>query len=259
MRQPRRGTYVWMGLIGFVIALAALSTLAAAPALSVLMVGAYLAMLAALFANDRLKQLQSVIPALAVTSKTTTAARNAVARARRLSSFTTDEVVTDIGVIINEKDRTGRWTRHIAQSVSMDDQAIQPFVKINVPPEISNRVALIKFEVIDKSGKTQFSRQVEQYVRDGENLIPCDQQLPIRGNDKLGRAGTWDLQVSVNGALAACYSFPVTPSTAAIRSQLTDDGEAAIANLSIPDEKDDMPLSLEDLLREQRQGSSRGS
>ncbi len=247
-------------MIGAVIGLAALATLTEAPVLSVLMVGAYVAMLAAIFANDRLRQLQNMIPTLAATTKTTSAARNAVARARRLSNYTTDESVTDIGIIINEKDRNGRWTRRIAQSVSMDDQAIQPYVKVNVPPDQSNRVALIKFEVVDKAGKTQFSREVEQYVRDGENLIPSDQQLPFRGNDKLGRAGTWDLQVSINGALAACHSFGVSPSTAAMRPILEDDGEAAIAHLSTPDDKeDDMPLSLEDLLREQRQGSSRGS
>ncbi len=262
MRQQRRGTYIWLAVIGVIAAIVAVSELAVAPALSLLAIGGYIALLSAIFANERLKELQNVLPALAVTAKITPAARAAVTRARRLSNFNTDETVTDVGIIVNEKDRNGRWARRMAQSISLDDQAVQPYVKLNVPAAQSQRVALIKFEVVDKTGKTQFVRELEQYVRDGENLIPCDQQLPIRGNDKLGRAGTWDVQVSVNGQLAACHSFGVTPSTAERRTRLADDGEAFVPtmNASAPDDKeDDMPLSLEDLLREQRQESSRGS
>lgn len=259
-KQGQRGTYVWVALIGLIVGLLALSgTLGALG--SVVLVGAYVALLAAIFANSRLKDLQNMIPVLAASARVTPAARAAVTRARRLSSYNTDETISDVGIIVNEQDRNRRWTRRIAQTVSLDDQALQPYVKLNVPPEHSNRVALIKFEVIDKAGKTQFSRQIEQYVRDGDNLISCDQQLPIRGNDKLGRAGTWDMRVSINGTLAACHSFPVTPATAERRAQLGDDGEArAAANLSAPDEVEaNMPLSLEDLLREQRRESSRSS
>lgn len=259
MRVGRRGTYIWLGLIGVIVALLTLSGALGAFA-SILFVGAYLSLLAGVFATERLRQLQNVLPTLAVNTRTTPAARAAVGRARRLTNYNTDEVVTDVGVIVNEQNKNGRWQRRIAQSVSTDDQALQPYVKINVPPEISQRVALIKFDVLDRTGKVQFSRQVEQYVRDGENLIPSDQQLPMRGNDKLGRTGTWDLHVSINGTLAACHSFVVAPAVAERRARLADDGEARLSSISVPaDKEDDGPLSLEELLREQREELSHRS
>ncbi len=260
MQQGKRGTYIWLGIMGVVVVGVALSGAIGAVG-GLLAIGGYAALLAAIFASDRLGQLQNVIPTLTVSARMTPAARDAVSRARRLSSYTTDETVTDVGIIVNERDRNNRLNRRITASVSLDEAAIQPYIKINVPPAYSQRVALVSFEVLDKTGKVQFTRQVEQYVRDGENLIACDQQLPMRGNDKLGRTGTWDLRVSVNGTLAAVHSFGVTPSVAVQRSRLADDGEARAAAISVPDEKDDdMPLSLEDLLREQRGGtSSRGS
>ena len=260
MRQGQRGIYVWLGLMGLVVGLVALSG-AVGALVGLLLIAAYAALLAAFLATDRVRQLQTVLPSLAVSSRVTPAARTAVQRARRLANYNTDETVTDVGIIVNEKDANNRLNRHIAPSVSLDDQAIQPYVKLNVSPAHSQRVALIKFEVVDKAGKVQFSRQVEQYVRDGDNLIPCDQQLPIRGNDKLGRTGTWDLNVSINGVLAACHSFGVTPALNERRTRLADDGEAAMNTLSTAaEQEDDQPLSLEDLLREQRQeSSSRGS
>ena len=106
--------------------------------------------------------------------------------------------------------------------------------------------------------------------------------MTIRDNPKIGRAGTWELQVSINGILAASHTFTVTQASADAypssgqyqsssgssgtgakassvppphRAKLADDGEAPLAhNLSTPDEDDDddQPLTLEELLREQR-------
>lgn len=251
-----RGTTVTLAIVGVVAAVVALSG-EGGPLVGIAAIGGFVALLAAVFANTRLKELQSRLPQLAASVKATPAARAATAQARRLTSVTPGELVTDIALIVNDRDRAGRLTRRIAQTVSMDDYAVQPIVKFTAPAEDLHRVMIVKFEIIDKSGKLMFSRQVEHYVRDGENLVACDQQLPFAGNTKLGRAGIWDLQVSINGQLAAVHSFTVSSSQQMSAAVPVDrDGElASVDRLRAPDESS-MPLTLEDLLREQRDDDS---
>ncbi len=289
--RRQRGTMVWLSMMGGIIGLTAILELVTAPLLSVILVGGYGLLLAALFATDRLRALQQAIPKaipnLTVAARATPAAREAVARARRLASASTPEIVTDVGMIVNERTSGGQLRpKAITSVISLSEQGTQPFVKLNVPPQRSHRTALIKFDIIDREGKTQFSREVQQFVQDGENLITCDRQLPLRDNDRLGRAGAWELQVTVNGTLAACYTFTTTPagtrsassasgfgastgtgsasasapSISARRSRLADDGEAAPAPASGSAEEEDeapaRPLSLDELLRDQRGGKS---
>lgn len=254
-------------MLGIVGAVAGIVTLSGegGPLAAILSITVFGVLAAAVFASGRLRQLQESLPNIAATVKATPNARAASARARRLSNYAPPETVTDVAVIINDRDRTGRLTRRVAQNVSMDELAIQPIVKFTVPPEDLNRIAIVKFEIIDKAGKVQFTRSVEHYTRDGINLVACDQQLPLRNNPKLGRAGTWDLQISINGQLAAVHSFIVTPAQDMRSRSLSDEGEitasaADSSRLRAPDEDElqDMPLSLEDLLREQRSSSSGG-
>jgi hypothetical protein len=242
-----------LGIVGSVAGILAL-TGAGGPVLSVLAVVGFLALAGGIFANSRIRQLQEAIPQIAATAKATPAARAAAQRARRLSNYAPDELITDVAIIVNDRDRNGRLQRRIGNTVSMDDYAVQPIVKFTVPPGLVNRVSIIKFEIVDKAGKTQFARSVEHYTRDGENLVACDQQLPFRNNTALGRAGTWDLQVTINGQLAAVHSFTVTPAQQDRTIPVTHDGEINISRLQEPieEEESDMPMSLEDLLREQR-------
>src|SRR5579859_3571940 len=119
MRQQPRGVRVWLGMLGVIIAVTAISIIATAPLVSVLLVGGYIAALTALFASHRLRQLQQAIPSLAVTTRVSPAARAATARARRLANAATPEIVTDVGVIVNEKDRNGQLRpKSIAPTVS---------------------------------------------------------------------------------------------------------------------------------------------
>lgn len=247
-----RGTYVMLGIIGSVAGILAL-TGSGGPVIGALAVGGFLALAAGVFANNRIRQIQEALPQVVATAKATPAARSAVQRARRLSNYAPDEAITDVALIINDRDQRGRLSRRIGNNVSMDDYAIQPIVKFTVPVELVNRVSIVKFDIVDKSGKVQFSRSVEHYTRDGENLVACDQQLPFRNNTALGRAGTWDMQVTINGQLAAVHSFTVTPAQQDRIVPVTHDGEINISRLQEPaEEEEDMPMTLEDLLREQR-------
>jgi hypothetical protein len=284
--KQQRGINIWLGFIGVVVGIGSVAELTTAPVIGLAMAGSYLALLAVLFASERVRQLQRSIPNLSVAVRGTQAARQAVARARRLAGTNTPETVMDLGLIINEKNRSGAWQpKRTAEAVSTADQAIQPFIKISVPADQSHRTLTLRFDVLDREGQVQLSREVKQFVREGDNLIPCDRQMSIRDNPKIGRAGTWELQVSINGILAASHTFTVTQaaadsysgsgsasysqsssqsqyrasgtaaSSAPSRQKLADDGEAPLAhNLSTPDEEDDddQPLTLEELLREQR-------
>ncbi len=93
---------------------------------------------------------------------------------------------------------------------------------------------------------------VEEFLREGENLVLCDRQLALRGNETLGRAGTWDVRVKIDGALAAIHEFNMAASDDERREQ-GGEAEAEIRTARIADDEEDeaVPVSLEDLLREQ--------
>ncbi len=258
MNTGRRGIYIWLLMLGvavaFILLAGALGTAALSAELAFAILAAYLALAFTAVAGDRLRTLQMPVPNLRM-ARATPAARRAAQRARSRPNYNADHAVTDIGLIVNQKRRDGQWDRRLAQSVSMDEGALQPYLTVDVPPQLGHRLALIRFEIYDQSGRPQFTRQVEQWVRDGENAVICDRQLRLAGNEDLGRSGIWDLRVSVDGALVAIHSFSMTPSTEERRRQYSHDGEARSDRLEIGDE--DVPMSLDELLREQRGRSER--
>jgi hypothetical protein len=264
MKKSRRATYIWLVLLGLAVGLIALASTgtpdsmpAVNPALALVLLIGYIMLSVATLANMRLQTLRLNMPRLSMT-RMTPAARKATQRARSRSDMPVDSTLTDLGLIVNERRRDGQWKRRLAQVVSMDDEAIQPYVVINASADESDRVALVQFDLIDHGGRVRFSRTCEQWIRDGENLIVCDRHLPMQVEAaEAVRAGVWDLRVSVNGTLAAIHSFSVSPSTAERRRQFTSEGEAELPHMAIPVE--DGPLSLEDLLREQRRSNSSGS
>ena len=290
MQQISRGKRVWLIAMGATMGIAAVASLITAPILSVVLVGGYAAIAGAAYIETNGGQrLRRTLTPLAVPLTGTPAAREAVSRARRLSGMVSPETVTDIGLIANVRAPNGQFRpAGIAQAVALDDEAIQPFVKISVPPDRSHRSILVRYEILDRSGKTQFARETEQFVRDGDNLIACDRQLLLAGNAQIGRAGAWEMQVSVNGVLAAAYTFTVTGTQQGNPSRMADDGEigygrpssaqfgqqgGSSGSYSSPNttygsatspvntnttsaDDDDAPQSLDDLLRGSRSGRS---
>lgn len=274
--KQQRAINIWLGFIGVVIGAGSIAELTTAPVIALVMAGSYVAMLAVLFANERVRQLQRSIPNLTVAVRGSTAARQAVSRARRLAGASVPEVIMDVGLIVNEKNSSGGWQpKRTAETITTSDQAVQPFVKLNVTTEQSHRTLTVRFDMLDREGQVQFSREVKQFVREGDNLISCDRTLPIRDNPKIGRPGTWELQITINGLLAASHTFTVSqdatgsgtqyraparpaayqpPAAVASAPKLADDGEAPLRhNLAAADEdEEDAPLTLEELLREQR-------
>jgi hypothetical protein len=228
-----------------------LGTLAPAQATIAYLLGmVYVALALGTFVNLRLQDLHLAMPRLGGSVRTTPAARRASQRAHLKGGIDADALLTDVGLILNDRDSDDQLRRHLAQVVSLDEGAIQPYVTLNVLPEHSNRLALIQFEVYDHTGKVRFSRQCQQWLRDGENLVVCDRQLALQGSGTEGaRSGIWDLRISIDGVLVGMHGFSVTPSTAERRRRLSNDGESGIEGRAAPEE---VPVSLEDLLRQQR-------
>jgi hypothetical protein len=266
MNSARRGTRVMLGLLGVAVFLVVMGGLAGTVSAPIALTAGIAYVLVALASLTKLgpnflrSRLQEIGPAVTIANRTTAAARRAAQRARNRGEFSLETNLLDIGLMVNERRRNGQLDRHLVESVSMDVSAVQPFIKLHLNPGTAERLALIEFEFYDQSGKVQFSHQQKHWMRDGENLIGCEQQLPLRGNDELGRAGTWDLRVKVDGTLAGVHGFSMLPAQETAGSRLADDDAAEQRRermtINSPDE-DDAPVSLEELLREQkRRGSS---
>src|SRR5258708_4311658 len=258
MSKSWRGAIIWLAMLGVAVALIVLASLSASSAISrvlgLVVLIAYLGLVFGSLVN--VSSLRFSVPRVAAATRVTPAARKAVQRARSRTGYSPDSTLTDVGLIVNERLSNGQLDRHIAQAISLDYDAIQPYVTIHALPENSDRLALIQFEIFDHAGQPRFSRQCEQWLRDGENLVVCDRQLPLDVQDSV-RSGVEDLPVKVDGAVAAVHSFSITPSTAEQRRRFSNDGEMQPRDHSIPHE--DVPITLEDLLREQRQNSQSNS
>src|SRR5258706_1403855 len=258
MSRSRRGTYIWLLMLGFAVALVVLAgALGTATGISAqlafVLVAGYLLLALASLARFALPKVNLSMPRISSAIRMTPAARQATQRVRNRPNFAHDAALTDIGMIINERRRDGQWNRHLAQVVSLDDDAIQPYAAIYAAADHSNRLAIVEFDIFDQAGRQRFSRHCEQWIRDGINLIVCDRQLPLQQvSDENVRSGVWDLRITVDGSLAGIHSFTVTPSTEDRRRQFSNEGEAEMSDMV----DNDAPVSLEDLLRERPQQGS---
>lgn len=262
--STRRATQAGMLILGVLVAAIAVVSIVGggviSPTIGAAAVFAYLAALFTLYARVNLQQLSKNLQrsqaTLTATTKSTAAGRRAATRAKAHPDrgFGTTLNLVDIGILVNDKTEQGRWVRHIAAGASLDDGFIQPYIKLYVPPEEAERHTVLEFEFYDRSGRLQFSHKMEDYLRAGDNLFLCERQLPLRGNDQIGRVGTWDLRVKVDGALVGLHDFSM--------NSAGEEHPAVVAapartRLSTPaDENEAPPVSLEDLLREQARRSN---
>lgn len=247
LTKNRRGNLVWVAFIVFAMLL-----FVGNGALEALLftVGIVMFMLAVASA----RQIKFPQPQRATTAKEMTAA----ARAARLHSSDRPDyddyyALRDIGMIIDEQDQHGLSIRR-ARTLSMDDRAVRPYVVVSAPHDGRHPdQVLVRFEMTDANGASQFIYEMEYYMRPGENAILPDYRLPLKNNQRLGRAGQWDLQVWINGGLLGVHAFTMNPSHEIRRIQFTAEGEAR-GKLML--DEDPIPVSLEELLAQQHQSAS---
>ncbi len=216
-----------------------------APPIGAVLLVAYMAFIWLTARPPRARRLPEALPQMKsrmMRPRPTSQAQEATALARP-SIFADEFMLQDIGLMIDERSRSGLSLRR-ARLTSLDDESIRPYVVLHHTSY--PRRALLRFEISDAAGHVQFVYEMEQMIRPGENLIIPDYRLRLRGNEKLSRTGTWDLTVSVDGHPIGVHNFSVSPSISE-RLRVMDDGEAAL-----PYDEEDLPVSLEELLRQNR-------
>src|SRR5436309_1841284 len=115
MSKSRRGTVIWLAMLGIAVALIVLAsastTSAISPVLAFAVLIAYLGLVVGSLVNVSLSTLRLSMPRVAAATRVTPAARKAVQRARARSGYSSDATLTDVGLIVNERLSNGQLDR----------------------------------------------------------------------------------------------------------------------------------------------------
>ncbi len=260
MRYQRRNT-PWLIVMGLMVLLALTATgvSALAPLFQVGVVAALLVAVAGSFRGNGIRRIQPRTIQRAAQSPLTVmrmspAAREATDRARRRGELTPPGIsVMDVGLITSASTPEGMVMRR-SRAISLDDDGARPYLTINVAPQAAERQTVIRFEIIDQNGDTQYVHEMKTYLRDGDMNLLADTHLPLSGNSKLTGAGDWDLRVSMDGATLGMLSFTASPSIRERERMLR--GESPVERLQILDEVEDSPVSLNDLMQSSKRRGS---
>ncbi len=241
----RRRNVLWLAIIGALVALVLVSGAASTEVALALIALFGVAAFASLVEIDpRALQAGPGLSSLA-RMRMSPQAREAAERARCREAYAPPGLtLLDVGLISLHTSAEGMLMRR-SRTISLDDNGVRPYLTLQVEPQAADRHALVRFEILDASGQTQFVHELKTYLRDGEMNILADHHLPLAGNDRLGH-GDWDLRVYVDGALLGMLGFTVTPSLEARRQQIA----GAAERLAEADDSDDA-LTLEELMRMQ--------
>jgi hypothetical protein len=244
----RRRHYGWLVVLAAMIGIAVLSS--AVPAqVTFALLALYAVAVGATFLNFKPEKLLDRSRSSLTMMRMSSEAREAVERARRRGSLLDSSLtLLDIGLITSQSSREG-MVMHRTRTVSKDDDGVRPFVTLHVQPESAEQTALLRFEMIDHNGQSQYIHEMRTYLRDGEMNILADHHLPLTGNEQIAGAGDWDLRVSLNGTLIGAHAFNLTPSINERLGRYEQPAAVDSARPRLRQNEDDAPMSLEELLR----------
>jgi hypothetical protein len=253
MRIRRRNT-AWLTIIGVLTGIVVLSGTASAQ-VTVALVGLFLLAAAASLIEIRPQRLMNGVQQSPLTLMRMSApAREAVERARRRTNYTPAGLtLLDVGLISLHSSSEGMVMRR-SRSISLDDDGVRPYITLHIQADAADRNAVIRYEILDHNGQVQYVHEMKTYLRDGEMNILADHHLPLLDNEKLS-GGEWDLRVSIDGTLVGLLSFTAAPSIRG-RERYLRGAEGSTARLEDV-ERDDSPVTLEDLLRSRGQSDKR--
>jgi hypothetical protein len=242
----RRRHYAWLVVLAAMIGVAILAPAAIPPQVTIALLALYAIAVGASFVNFKPEHLLDRSRSSLTMMRMSSEAREAVERARRRGSMLDSSLtLLDIGLITSQSSREGMVMRR-TRSVSKDDDGVRPFVTLHVQPEGAEQTALIRFEMIDSNGQSQYVHEMRTYLRDGEMNILADHHLPLTGNEQIAGAGDWDLRVFVNGTLMGAHAFNLTPS---INERLGRYEREEVERPRLRSTEDEAPMSLEELMR----------
>lgn len=196
---------------------------------------------------QRLSPAPRARPASAISA----AAREAGERARRHGGSGQVPALTllDIGLIAARHGPDGLTMRK-GRRFSGDDDALRPWVSLQVPEHAAERSARLRFEISDHRGVTCFEHEQDVWLRDGARDVLSENQLPLAGNAELSRSGgEWELRVSIDALPLGMLTFEMTPSLRRRAAELAQRQAAAQgrAGSAAAD-----PPGLEELMRDPR-------
>jgi hypothetical protein len=268
MRFKRRNI-AWLAALGVIIGgVIVLGSGAVAPQVIAALLGMYAVALLASFIEVRPQEIVNSVQRTPLTlMRMSPQAREAVERARRRGGYMdSDLTLLDVGLITAQSGDEGLVMRR-TRSISKDDDGVRPFITLHVQPGEADRNVVVRYEIIDQRGEQQYVHEMKTYLHDGEMNLLADHQLPLAGNTKIGGSGDWDLRIYLDGQLLGMHNFTLTPSTDERLNRLGDtasEEEAAAQRRQYmrrrrleEQEREDVPTSLEELLREQNRRSTR--
>ncbi len=252
MRLKRRN-FAWLTVLGALVLIAVLSGVANGLVAATL-IGIYLLAAAATVIDFQPNRLLDRSRSSLTLMRMSSEAREAVERAHRRGSYVDNSLtLLDIGLITSQSNRDGMVMRR-TRSVSLDDDGVRPFITLHVQPADADRMARIRFEIIDGSGAPQYVHEMNTYLRDGEMNILADHHLPLMENAAALQSGDWDLRVYIDGQLIGAHTFTLAPSLNDRFRRFEQQRSAEPA--APPREEEEDPLSLEELLRSRSNRSS---
>jgi len=250
-QHSRRGTIVWLFIVGLALSLT-LAAGAVPTEIGAVLLAAYLGLALLIARNVPLSDVVSALPARANRQpQATEVAREAVARARSHPAYDALVQLLDVGLIVDEQRPDGLSLRR-GRFISLDDEGIRPFAIVHVPDAIAERLGRIRFELRDERNRAQYVYEDEKWLQAGENVLLPDYRFPIRKNTKELEAGGWSLVVMVDGGMIGVHHFSLSPSLRERRRNMASaDGELRERVWRSQDDDESLPLSLEELLRQQ--------
>ncbi len=263
MIRLRQRNTLWLAMLTIMAALALIGGVQALPIVQLLILaglgGAWIASLV----NMESRRAATLVDAIqqrspAARSRVTPEAREAAQRAAQRGIDPSPELaLIDVGLVVTGPTAEGRVMRR-SRGITKDDENVRPFITLQVDPSEADRTTRLRFEIIDHNGREQYIHEMNVYLRDGELSILADHQLPLLGNPQVEGLGDWDLRVFLEGKLMGMHTFSLGPTEEERRSRLSGDARARRYVIPSAQQQDsEVPLSLEDLLRDQDQGHSR--
>ncbi len=176
------------------------------------------------------------------------AADRALYRAGYRPDDNPDVQLADIGLLVYEGSNEPKLCR--LSDVPTDATHIRPFIVLNAPhlPDAGSD-GVIRFNLVDGSGKLRYTSRSRYTVKRGQNPIIPKTWLPLTDQQM---DGTWSLQLCIgDNAPFAVHEFHWLQIGGQVRAHFNGDGEIDELMQPAINQNVDDPVSLDELLADQ--------